>query len=109
MPDLHADAIARAAALGHIDRQDEASTVVAELLELEPDFKESGLEIIQRIFPTIQEDRILQESNTFSFNKTGKACRWIQGYKIQGVSLAPLRAVRPVHKTSRSYKKNSNN
>ena len=61
MPDLHADAIARAASLGHIDRQDEASTVVAELLELEPDFKENGQEIIQRIFRYEQPVEILLE------------------------------------------------
>ncbi len=45
MPEFHVDAIARAAALGYLGRQAETKTVVAELLQLVPDFPESGGEL----------------------------------------------------------------
>ena len=50
MPAFHVDHIASAVALGYLDRQAEASTVVAELLQLVPDFEESGRETIQQIW-----------------------------------------------------------
>lgn len=50
MPAFYVDHIARAVALGYLDRQAEASTVVAELLQLVPDFEESGRETIQHIW-----------------------------------------------------------
>jgi hypothetical protein len=61
MPAFHVDPVARAAALGHLGRQDEAGTVMAELLELVPDFKESGRETIQRIFRYNQPVELLLE------------------------------------------------
>jgi hypothetical protein len=50
MPASHVDHIARAIALGCLDRHAEASTVVAELLQLVPDFEERGRETIQHIW-----------------------------------------------------------
>jgi hypothetical protein len=61
MPAFLVDPIARAVALGYLGRQAEAGTVVAELLQLVPDFEESGREIIQRIWRYEQPVELLLE------------------------------------------------
>ena len=50
LPAFFLDPIACAVALSYSGRQDEANAVVAEPLQLVPEFKESGRETIQRIF-----------------------------------------------------------
>jgi hypothetical protein len=47
---LIVDPIARAAVLGYIGRRTEVGKVIDELLELVPDFKESGHDLIQRFW-----------------------------------------------------------
>ena len=59
MPAFHVDHNARAIALGYLDRQPEASTFVAELLQLVPDFEESGRETIQHIWRCEQPAELL--------------------------------------------------
>ncbi len=61
MPAFLVDPIARAVALGYLGRKEEAGAVVAELLQLVPDFKESGRETIQRIFRYEQPVELLLE------------------------------------------------
>ena len=61
MPAAYIDPLARAVALGYLGHQAEASTVVAELLQLVPDFEESGQETIQRIWRYEQPVELLLE------------------------------------------------
>ena len=61
MPALHVDPIARAVARGYMGHKAEARTVVTELLQLVPDFEESGREIIQRIWRYEQPVELLLE------------------------------------------------
>lgn len=44
------DPIARTVAPGYMDHQAEASTVVSQLLQIEPDFEKRGREIIKRFW-----------------------------------------------------------
>ena len=61
MPSFFIDPVARAAALGHLGHKDEAGAALAELLEIVPDFKESGRESLQRLFRYKQPVEIVVE------------------------------------------------
>jgi adenylate cyclase len=61
IPALFMDPIARAVALGYLGRNEEAGAVVAELLQLVPDFGESGQELIKRIWRYEQPVELLIE------------------------------------------------
>jgi hypothetical protein len=50
MPDFFVDPLARAVALGYLGRRGEATTAVAELLQVRPDFGENGREAIRRFW-----------------------------------------------------------
>ena len=59
MPAFDVDHNARAVALGYLHRQPEAGTFVTELLQLVPDFEESGRETIQHIWRCEQPAELL--------------------------------------------------
>ena len=55
------DPLARAAALGFLDRQSEASAAVAELRQLVPDFERHGRDTLRRIFRYEQPVKLMYE------------------------------------------------